>query len=102
MDKHQKAIDEWAQTLKEPYCPALSQFARLAEEVGEVGRILNHMYGSKPKKPEEGEQDLGEELADVAFVIMCIANKHGINLDTEMEKVISKAQNRDKNRFAKK
>jgi len=99
MDDIQKAIDDWAQTLEEPYWPALSQFARLVEEVGEVGRLLNHMYGSKPKKATEARQELGEELADVMFALVCIANKHNINLDDEMKKVLDKAKVRDKTRF---
>lgn len=99
MQDYQKAIDDWAQTLEEPYWPALSQFARVAEEVGEVGRLLNHIYGSKPKKASEAQQELGEELADVIFALMCIANKHSIDLDQEMEKVLTKSKVRDKNRF---
>ncbi len=99
MDEIQKAIDDWAQTLEEPYWPPLSQFARVAEEVGEVGRLLNHMYGSKPKKVEEARQELGEELADVIFALVCIANRHKINLNEEIEKVLVKAKVRDKNRF---
>jgi NTP pyrophosphatase (non-canonical NTP hydrolase) len=102
MDDIQISIDEWAQTLEEPYWPPLSQFARVAEEVGEVGRLLNHMYGSKPKKAEEAAQELGEELADVIFALVCIANRHDINLDKEINKVIEKAKNRDKDRFKKK
>lgn len=98
----QKDIDDWAQTLEEPYWPALSQFARLAEEVGEVGRLLNHMYGSKPKKAEEAEQELGGELADIVFALVCIANKHGIDMDEEMEKILEKSRVRDKDRFKKK
>ena len=102
MNDLQKAVDDWAQTLEEPYWPALSQFARLAEEVGEVGRLLNHMYGSKPKKPDEAEQELGGELADVMFAIICIANRHNIDLDKAMVKVLEKSHVRDKKRFKKK
>ena len=102
MIKIQREIDDWAQTLEEPYWPPLSQFARLAEEIGEVGRLLNHMYGSKPKKTTEAQQELGEELADVLFALVCIANKHNIDLDQEMEKVILKSKIRDKTRFKKK
>jgi len=58
--KYQKQIDDWVQGYKEPYWPPLSQFARLAEEVGEVGRLFNHLYGSKPKKQDEASQELGE------------------------------------------
>lgn len=102
MKKYQKAIDTWVQKHEEPYWPPLSQFARLAEEVGEVGRLLNHMYGSKPKKQSEAKQELGEEIADVMFTLICLANSHSIDLDAEMEKVIQKSENRDKDRFNKK
>ena len=99
MEDIQKAIDDWAQTLEEPYWPPLSQLARVSEEVGEVARLLNHMYGSKPKKVEEAAQELGEELADVLFALVCIANAHNIDLDKEMNKVLTKSKIRDKSRF---
>ncbi|MDO8659857.1 MAG: nucleotide pyrophosphohydrolase [Candidatus Parcubacteria bacterium] len=102
MKKHQKAVDDFVQGFAEPYWPVLSQFARLAEEVGEVGRILNHMYGSKPKKSSENKQELGEELADVLFTLICLANTHKIDLDTEITKVLNKSKTRDKDRFNKK
>ena len=102
MKKYQKAVDEWAQNLKEPYWPPLSQFARVAEEVGELGRLLNHVYGSKPKKVDESKQELGEEIADIIFALICIANRHNIDLDSEIEKVLTKSKIRDKDRFEKK
>lgn len=102
MDKYQKAVDEWAQTLAKPYWSPLSQMAHLSEEVGEVARLLNHIYGDKPKKPTEAKQELGGELADVLFVLVCMANAEGINLDKEFEKVLVKSRVRDANRFKKK
>lgn len=102
MKKHQKAVDDFVQGYEEPYWPPLSQFARMVEEVGEVGRLLNHMYGSKPKKSSEDKQELGEELADVLFTLICLANSHDIDLDIEIEKVIEKSYKRDKDRFNKK
>ncbi|MDE2399798.1 MAG: nucleotide pyrophosphohydrolase [Patescibacteria group bacterium] len=102
MKKYQQEIDDWVQGYEEPYWPALSIFARIVEEVGEVGRLLNHMYGSKPKKVSEAEQELGQEIADVMFSLICLANKHNIDLDIEMDKVIEKSRNRDKDRFDKK
>jgi len=98
----QNKIDEWAQTLAEPYWPPLSQMAALTEEVGEVARLINHMYGSKPKKAEEAAQELGGEIVDVIFAAMCLANKHGIDLDAEFEKKMDKCYGRDKDRFLKK
>jgi len=76
--------------------------AALTEEVGEVARLLNHMYGSKPKKAEEAAQELGSEIVDVIFAAMCLANKHGIDLDAEFDKKMDKCYGRDKDRFEKK
>lgn len=98
----QKKIDEWAQGYEEPYWPPLSQMAALSEEAGEVARLLNHLYGSKPKKQEEARQELGGELMDVIFATMCLANSHGIDLDAEFEKKMDKCYGRDKDRFKKK
>ena len=99
---YQKQIDEWAQTLEKPYWHPLSQFARMSEELGEVGRLLNHLYGDKPKKETEARQELPEELADIMFAIICMANSHDIDLDDAMEKVIAKSHGRDAARFEKK
>ncbi len=102
LQTYQKQIDDWAQTLEKPYWHPLSQFARLSEEVGEIGRLLNHLYGDKPKKETEAKQELPEEIADVLFALVCLANSHDIDLDAAMEKVIAKSIDRDANRFAKK
>lgn len=102
LKKYQQQIDEWAQTLEKPYWHPLSQFARMSEELGEVGRLLNHMYGDKPKKITEAKQELPEELADILFAVICMANTHNIDLDNAMQKAIEKAANRDNERFAKK
>lgn len=102
LKKYQQQIDEWAQTLEKPYWHPLSQFARMSEELGEVGRLLNHMYGDKPKKSTEAKQELPEELADILFAVICMANTHNIDLDKAMKKVIEKTTNRDSERFAKK
>ena len=98
----QRQVDNLVRDYDPPYWPALSQFARLSEEVGEVARLLNHMYGAKPKKADEAQQQLGEELADVLFTIICLANAHDIDLDIEFQAVIDKFNNRDKDRFKKK
>ncbi len=99
---YQQTIDEWAQTLEKPYWHPLSQFARMSEELGEVGRLLNHMYGDKPKKPTEARQELPEELADVLFTVLCMANSHNIDLDEAMKPVLAKLTTRDSDRFKKK
>lgn len=98
----QKELDDWVQQYEVPYWPPLAQLAALAEEVGEVARILNHLYGSKKKKVEESKQELGEEIMDVIFSAMCLANSHGIDLDEEWQRKMNKCTGRDKDRFTKK
>lgn len=102
LKRYQKQVDDALQPLAKPYWHPLSQFARLAEEVGELGRLLNHMYGDKPKKPEEAKQELPDELADIVFNVICMANLHDIDLDKALEKSIEKVNGRDKNRFVRK
>ena len=81
----------------------LEKLTCLAEEVGEVARELNHMYGTKKKRPEEAKKQLGDELVDVLFTIVCIANDEGINLNQAWdERMQEKLYGRDKNRFKKK
>jgi NTP pyrophosphatase (non-canonical NTP hydrolase) len=102
LKQYQKQIDDWAQTLAKPYWHPLSQFARLSEEIGEIGRLLNHLYGDKPKKETEAKQELPEEIADAMFALICMANSHDIDLDKAVDAVIAKSTGRDANRFAKK
>ncbi len=99
---YQQEIDDWAQTLQTPYWSPMSQLARLIEEVGELARVYNHKYGDKIKKPTEEPDDMAGEIGDILFDIMCIANLEKIDLDAALNKVIEKAQVRDKDRFAKK
>ncbi|MFT5037088.1 MAG: NTP pyrophosphatase (non-canonical NTP hydrolase) [Candidatus Azotimanducaceae bacterium] len=98
----QKEVDTWAQQHKKPYWDSLSQLAALTEEVGEVARVMNHTHGDKVKKPTEDENDLGRELGDVLFALICIANKHEIELDDAFTKSMEKSRTRDKDRFEKK
>ena len=72
----------------------------MIEEVGELARELNHHFGSKIKKPEEPNQDLALELADVLFVLIVIANEQGIDLDEALESVLAKYRERDGVRWA--
>jgi NTP pyrophosphatase (non-canonical NTP hydrolase) len=98
----QKQIDATLQPYAKPYWDPLSNLARLIEEVGEVSRILNHQFGDKPKKPTEEHEDLADELCDVIYTVLCIANSQRLALDVPMQKVIAKLETRDKDRFAKK
>ncbi len=102
LNDYQQKIDKTLQPYAKPYWDPLSNLARLIEEVGEVSRILNHQYGDKPKKPAEPEQVLGDELADVIYTVICIANSQVVELDGHLEKAIAKLETRDKDRFAKK
>ncbi len=99
---YQKQIDDELQQYEKPYWAPLSQFARLVEEVGEVGRILNHKYGDKPKKTTETDDDLEDELGDVLYGIICLANSEGIDLDMSIQRAAAKLSTRDKDRFHKK
>lgn len=99
---YQKRIDAILQKYQKPYWDPLSQFARLAEEVGEVGRILNHQFGDKPKKATEEADDLEGELADVLYTVICLANNQNIDLDKALERAIYKMEVRDRDRFKKK
>ena len=99
---YQHKIDDSVQQYEKPYWAPLSILARLSEEVGEVARILNHQFGDKPKKLGEEHDDLADELADVMYAVLCLANSQGIDLDEAMERAIAKLETRDKDRFAKK
>lgn len=102
LKKYQEQIDEWAQTLEKPYWEPLSQLARLIEEVGELARIYNHKYGDKVKKPTESADDIEDEMGDILFDLICMANTENINLDDAISRVINKSKTRDKDRFIKK
>ena len=98
----QKKVHEWISQFKEGYWDPHVMISILTEEVGEVARAINHIHG--PKKPKEGENEvaLGDELADVLFVLLCIANKHKISLSDAFEKNMRKKYGRDNDRFEKK
>ena len=98
----QKEIDSILQQYKKPYWEPLSNIARLVEEVGEVARIINHKYGDKPKKPDEKADDLEDELADVLWTIICLANQESIDLEKGLRRAIDKLLVRDKDRFERK
>ena len=95
---YQKAIDKVCQE-QGGYWHPLSILARVSEEVGEVARLLNHLYGDKPKKKTEAKQELDQEIADVMYALICLANREKIDLDVAIQKVIHKAETRDKDRF---
>jgi NTP pyrophosphatase (non-canonical NTP hydrolase) len=98
---YQKKVDDILQVYEKPYWAPLSQFARLAEEVGELGRVLNHRYGDKVKKTTEDPDDLEGELGDIFLTIIALANSEGLDLDAALDKVITKHHRRDSDRFKK-
>jgi len=97
----QQRVDDWISQFEEGYWPPLSNLARLIEEVGELAREMNHRFGHKPKKPDEAEQDLALELADVLFVLLVIANEQGIDLDHALGQVLEKYRARDSDRWTR-
>ena len=102
MKQAQRRVDEWISQFEEGYWPPLANLARLMEEVGELARLVNHRFGTKPKKPEENEQELAEELGDVLFVVLCMANEQGIDLDKAFDGVLEKYRSRDGERWVRK
>jgi NTP pyrophosphatase (non-canonical NTP hydrolase) len=98
----QAQVDAWISQFEEGYWPPLHNLARLMEEVGELARELNHRYGSKPKKPEEPDQDLALELADVLFVLLVISNEQRLDLDEALQRVLEKYRKRDGDRWTRK
>jgi NTP pyrophosphatase (non-canonical NTP hydrolase) len=97
----QQWVDEWISQFEEGYFPPLLNLARMTEEVGEIARVVAHMSGKKPK-PGEDPGDLGMELADLLFVIICMANREGIDLEAKFTQVMEKYHIRDSNRWTKK
>jgi NTP pyrophosphatase (non-canonical NTP hydrolase) len=102
LQKMQEEVDEWTGQYTPQYWPPYEQFARLSEEVGEVAREINHLYGVK-KKREEGEKNLPGELADILFTVVCIANAHKIDLQAAWDEMMAKkCYGRDKDRYQRK
>jgi len=97
----QAQVDAWISQFEEGYWPPLVNLARLVEEVGELSRELNHRFGSKTKKPDEPEQDLALELADILFVLLVMANQQGIDLEDALKRVLEKYRRRDGDRWTR-
>lgn len=98
----QQTVDRWIGQYKEGYFPPLTNLARLTEEVGELAREVNHRFGEKTKKQEEAEGSLAMELADVLFVVICLANSQGIDLDQAFAAMMAKVNARDADRWTRK
>lgn len=102
MREAQDRVHTWISQFQEGYFHPLTNLARLTEEVGELAREINHRFGQKSKKPEEPEGDLAMEIADVLFVLVCIANREGIDLDQAFDRMMTKVEQRDAERWTKK
>ncbi len=98
----QHRVDHWISQFEEGYFDPLTNMARLSEEVGELAREVNHRFGQKTKKASEPEGDLAMEMADILFVLICMANREGIDLEAAFRKMMEKVETRDNTRWTKK
>ena len=98
ISKLQIHVDEWIKTIGVRYFNELTNMAILTEEVGEVARIIARRYGEQSEKESDKNKDLGEELADVLFVTLCLANQTGINLQEAFDKKMKLKTDRDATR----
>lgn len=98
----QKKVDDYISQFKEGYFPPFEMIARLTEELGELSREVQDVYGHKKKKSTESKNSIEEELGDFFFVLVCFANAQGIQLDDALLKVLHKFETRDKDRWTRK
>ncbi|SUJ02760.1 nucleoside triphosphate pyrophosphohydrolase [Sporosarcina pasteurii] len=98
----QKEVDLYINSFKEGYFPPMELLARLTEELGELSREVQHVYGMKKKKEEEAIRSLEEETGDLLFVLVCFANREGISLENALTNVLQKYKVRDADRWTKK
>jgi NTP pyrophosphatase (non-canonical NTP hydrolase) len=94
----QQQVDQWIQTYGVRYFSELTNMAILTEEVGELARLMARQYGDQSGKPGEIPKEMGEELADVLWVLLCIANQTGVDLTQALQQSIAKKTGRDKDR----
>ncbi len=102
LSEAQQRVDRWISQFEEGYFHPLTNLARLTEEVGELAREVNHRFGQKTKKPEEPDGDLGMEMADILFVLICMANRERIDLQGAFDQMMAKVEQRDAGRWTKK
>lgn len=95
---YQRIVDEWINEVGVRYYSELTNLAELVEEVGEVARIMSRTYGDQSFKESDKKYNLGDELADVFFVLVCIANQTGTDLSDAIKKNMEKKYSRDKDR----
>jgi NTP pyrophosphatase (non-canonical NTP hydrolase) len=98
LNEAQLKVDEWINTIGVRYFNELTNTAILMEEVGEVARIMARTYGEQSFKDSDKQKELADEMADVLFVLICLANQTGVNLEDALEKNLAKKTSRDKDR----
>ena len=98
LDNAQQAVDQWIKNHGVRYFDELTNMAQLTEEGGEVARIIARRYGEQPEKESDKKKDLGEELADVLFVVLCLANQTGVDLSNAFAKKLELKAKRDHDR----
>lgn len=98
IEEAQKQVDDWIKTVGVRYFNELTNMAQLTEEVGEVARIISRRYGEQSEKESDKGKDLGEEFADVLFVLICLANQTGVDLTEAFNKRMDNKTKRDKDR----
>src|SRR5574343_454493 len=98
LEEAQELVDQWIKTTGVRYFNELTNMAMLTEEVGEVARIIARQYGEQSFKESDKKYELADELADVLFVLICLANQTGVNLTDALSKNIAKKTNRDSDR----
>lgn len=98
IEEAQETVDEWIKTTGVRYFSELTNMAMLTEEVGEVARIIARRYGEQSEKESDKNKDLGDEMADVLFVLLCLANQTGIDLTDAFKKNLEKKNQRDSER----
>ncbi len=101
LENCQKIVDDWVNTFGVRYFSELTNTAILMEEVGELARIMARQYGEQSFKENEKDLDMAEEMADILFVLLCLANQTGIKLEEAFEKSMLKKTERDKERHIK-
>jgi len=100
IEQLQKTVDQWINTTGVRYFNELTNTAVLMEEVGEVARIMARRYGEQSEKESDKQADLADEMADVLFVLVCLANQTGIDLTAAVEKNLQKKRNNEKAFFS--
>lgn len=95
LQKAQKTVDDWIKKHGVRYFNVLTNMAQLTEEVGEVARIISRRYGEQSEKESDKSKDMGEELADVIFVVLCLANQTGVDIQKAFDKKMQLKSQRD-------